>query len=85
MCLAKAFVQAGPGAAGTVEAGESGSATGGAGSAAAAPLMENVTQVEVKGDEIVVRSLFGERRTVRGRIASIDFADGKLILEGVEA
>jgi predicted RNA-binding protein len=47
--------------------------------------MENVTHVEVDGDQIRMRSLFGDASVVRGRIASIDFAENRLVLESVDA
>ena len=47
--------------------------------------MENVTHVEVDGDQIRVRSLFGDAKVLRGRIASIDFAENRLVLESVDA
>jgi predicted RNA-binding protein len=48
-------------------------------------VMENVARVEVDGDQIRVRSLFGDAKVVRGRIASIDFSENKLVLESVDA
>lgn len=48
-------------------------------------VMENVAHVEVDGDQIRVRSLFGDAKVVRGRIASIDFSENKLVLESVDA
>jgi predicted RNA-binding protein len=48
-------------------------------------VMENVTHVEVDGDQIRIRSLFGDANVVRGRIASIDFAENRLVLESVDA
>ena len=47
--------------------------------------MENVAMVEVDGDQIRVRSLFGDAKVVRGRIASIDFSENRLVLESVDA
>jgi predicted RNA-binding protein len=47
--------------------------------------MENVSMVEVDGDQIRVRSLFGDAKVVRGRIASIDFSENRLVLESVDA
>jgi predicted RNA-binding protein len=47
--------------------------------------MENVARVEVDGDQIRVRSLFGDAKVVRGRIASIDFSENRLVLESVDA
>jgi predicted RNA-binding protein len=47
--------------------------------------MENVARVEVDGHEIRIRSLFGDAQVVRGRIASIDFSENRLVLESVDA
>jgi predicted RNA-binding protein len=70
MCLAKAYVSQ---ADGTVP----GDGTG--------LLLENVTQVEAVGDQINLRNLFGETQSLRGRIVRMDFAEGKLVLQSVEA
>jgi predicted RNA-binding protein len=48
-------------------------------------LMENVTRVEVDGDQVRLKSLLGAADVVRGRIASIDFAEGRLVLQRVDA
>jgi predicted RNA-binding protein len=48
-------------------------------------VMENVTHVDVDGDQIRIRSLFGDTEVIHGRIASIDFSEGRLVLESVEA
>jgi predicted RNA-binding protein len=44
-------------------------------------VMENVTRVEVDGDKIRIASLLGEAEELLGRILSVNFADGRLILE----
>jgi predicted RNA-binding protein len=46
--------------------------------------MENVTNIDIDGDQVRLRSLFGTTETLHGRIASIDFSEGKLILQSVE-
>jgi predicted RNA-binding protein len=51
----------------------------------AALVMENVAHLEVDGDQIRVRSLFGDAKVVRGRIASIDFSENRLMLESIDA
>jgi predicted RNA-binding protein len=48
-------------------------------------VMENVTHVDVAGDQVRIKSLFGDTDVVHGRIASIDFTEGRLVLESVEA
>jgi predicted RNA-binding protein len=48
-------------------------------------LMENVTRVDIEGDQIRVRSLFGAADVVRGRVASIDFEAARLVLESADA
>ena len=70
MCLAKVYL-------GSAE-GHSGADTG------VEMLMENVTRVEVNGDRIRVVSLLGEKKELRGGITSIDFSEGRLVLEGAE-
>ena len=48
-------------------------------------VMENVAHVEVDADQIRVRSLFGDAKVVRGRIASMDFSENRLMLESIDA
>lgn len=74
MCLAKAYVHP--------SAGDKVSAAGGSKTDEGLLLMENVTQVEVDGGNIHVRSLLGDAETVQGRVVSIDFAEGRLVLQG---
>ena len=73
MCLAKVYIQ--PKAA--VTAG--GEATGGA-----TLLIDNVTRLAMDGDRIGLTSLLGATREVTGRIVSMDFMEGRLLLEGAE-
>jgi predicted RNA-binding protein len=47
-------------------------------------LMENVAHVEVDGDKIRVTSLFGGTEEVQARVTSIDFVEGRLVLQSVE-
>ncbi len=44
-------------------------------------VMENVTRVEVEGDKVRIASLLGEAEELLGRILSINFTEGRLILE----
>ncbi len=71
MCLAKAYMR-------PVGAAENGSSDGDD------LLMENVVHVEIDGDQLLLRSLFGNTESLRGHIASIDFSEGKLILHALE-
>jgi len=71
MCLAKAYVKSGG------DASDSALGLADAGTL----LMENVTQVDVEGDHIRLRSLFGSTEVLLGRIARVDFAEGRLVLE----
>lgn len=47
-------------------------------------LMENVTRVDVEGDKIRVTSLFGESEELSGHVSSIDFSEGRLVLQSIE-
>ena len=73
MCLAKAYVrplaepEAAPTATGSVEG-------------SGVLVMENVTQVDVNGSDIRLRSLLGDAQTLQGHVTSIDFAEGKLVI-----
>jgi predicted RNA-binding protein len=75
MCLAKAYLR--PGSADSGDAGSGGTPSGAGGDL----LMENVTKVEVDGNTVRLRSLFGDTEVLLGRIASMDFAEGTLVLE----
>ena len=44
-------------------------------------VMENVTRVEVEGDKVRIASLLGEAEELLGRILSINFSEGRLVLE----
>ena len=85
MCLAKAYVRSEAAPSEPAEAERTGSDAAGS---SARPvetgtlLMENVTQVDVDGDRVRLRSLFGSTEVLLGRIASIDFSEGRLVLEG---
>jgi predicted RNA-binding protein len=48
-------------------------------------VMENVARADVDGDQVRIRSLFGDANVVRGRIASIDFSENRLVLESIDA
>jgi len=75
MCLAKAYVRT-TGA--DMEPGGADVTDG------ALLLMENVTHVKVDGDRLELRSLLGTTESLRGRIASIDFMDSKLVVDSLE-
>ena len=74
MCLAKAYVHSSAGPEVSAGSGES---------ADDQLLMENVTQVDVDGDRVHLKSLLGDNETVQGRVASIDFSEGRLVLQSV--
>jgi predicted RNA-binding protein len=71
MCLAKAFVHV------------AGAADGADGPAKL--VMENVTRLTMDGDRIGLTSLLGATHEVTGRIVSMDFMEGRLLLESTEA
>lgn len=48
-------------------------------------LMENVARVDVDGDKVRVTSLFSETEELRGRVTSIDFVEGRLVLQSFES
>jgi predicted RNA-binding protein len=72
MCLAKAYVRSSAGSPGASLVMEN-------------LVMENVTHVEVDGDQVRIKSLFGDAEVLRGRIASIDFSESRLVLLSLEA
>jgi len=44
-------------------------------------LMEGVARLEVEGDTLKLRGIFGDRLELRGRIVEINFQGGKMIIE----
>lgn len=70
MCLAKAYVLADDAQTGLAQSGDAG----------ATLVMENVTQMDVDGDTIRIRSLFGDVESLQGRVTRVDFAEGRLLL-----
>ena len=77
MCLAKVYVHAAAvaGAAAEATSGDDG---------APKLLMENVTRLTVNGDRIGLTSLLGATQEVIGRVVSMDFMEGRLLLESTE-
>lgn len=75
MCLSKAYLQ---------PHGGSDSSGGEAGTNGNVLLMDNVTNVEIDGDQVKLRNLFGATESLHGRIASIDFSEGKMIMYSLD-
>jgi len=44
-------------------------------------LMEGVSRIEVDGDSLRLRGVFGEWMDVRGRIREVNFQGGRLVIE----
>lgn len=44
-------------------------------------LMEGVARIEVDGDTLRMRGVFGDRFDVKGRIVEVNFQAGKMIIE----
>jgi predicted RNA-binding protein len=77
MCLAKVYFHA---------ASAAGAAAGAMSGDDGAPklVMENVTRLTVDGDRIGLTSLLGATQEVTGRVVSMDFMEGRLLLESTE-
>ena len=45
--------------------------------------LESLARVEVDGDMLYLTSIFGDKKTVNGRILEVNFQGGKIILERV--
>ena len=43
--------------------------------------LESLARVEVDGDMLYLTSIFGDKKTVNGRILEVNFQGGKIILE----
>lgn len=46
-------------------------------------LMEQVTSVDITGDKIVLKTLFGEQKEVVGKLRQVDFIANAIILEKI--
>ncbi len=44
-------------------------------------IAKDITQLEVKGEEITLKTFFELPKIIRGRIVSIDFLKAKVIIE----
>ena len=44
-------------------------------------LLESLARVEVNGDMLYLTSIFGDKKTVNGRILEINFQGGKIIID----
>jgi len=44
-------------------------------------LLESLARVEVDGDMLYLTSVFGDKKTVNGRILEVNFQGGKIVLE----
>ena len=45
--------------------------------------LESLARVEVDGDMLYLTSIFGDKKTVNGRILEVNFQGGKIILERI--
>lgn len=45
-------------------------------------LMEDVIHILIKGDSIELIGLFGERKSIRGRISDIDMNKHEIVIKG---
>jgi len=45
--------------------------------------LESLARVEVDGDMLYLTSIFGDKKTVNGRILEINFQGGKIVLERI--
>ena len=43
--------------------------------------LESLARVEVDGDMLYLTSVFGDKKTVNGRILEINFQGGKIVIE----
>lgn len=47
-------------------------------------LMEEIASVDVEGDRLLFKSLFGERKEIRSNIREIDFMTHSIILDNIK-
>jgi len=46
--------------------------------------VRDITQLEVKGEEIILKTFFDAPKKVKGRVKEIDFLKGKVLIEADE-
>ena len=46
-------------------------------------LMEDITSVEIRGDTIILKTLFGEEKEIEANIKEIDFLTHNIVLGGL--
>lgn len=47
-------------------------------------IMKDIARIEAEGQEFWLTNLFGEKKFVKGRIETVDFMDGHIVLVGRE-
>ncbi len=45
--------------------------------------LESLARVEVDGDMLYLTSIFGDKKTLNGRILEVNFQGGKIVIERV--
>ena len=48
-------------------------------------LMEEIASVSIKGDKLLLRTLFGEQKEIGANIREIDFLSRSIILENLDS
>ena len=49
------------------------------------PIMQEISRIKFDGESIQIETLFGEGKTISGKLREIDFMSSKVILESSEA
>ena len=44
-------------------------------------ILQDIKSVKVEGDSVVLDTIFGQRKTVKGKIAEIDFSASRIVIE----
>ena len=47
-------------------------------------LLDEVASLKVEGENLVLRTLFGEEKELKGRVREVDFMKHTILLDGVE-
>lgn len=48
-------------------------------------LMEEIASIDIKGNRLLLKTLFGEQKEIRANIREIDFLSGSIILENMDS
>ena len=49
------------------------------------PILQSIQSLKVEGNKIVLQTVFGESKTIQGKVVEVDFSGSRLVIEGAGA